>query len=156
MGLDSLVAVDIRTWFLQELGVDLPVLKILGGASVADLIDETVQKLPQEILSRFTSITETSGSQTADQSAQPIDAALPLSIQNLSNAPSSERPSAQSSKPSTTDSVASVASVPSSPSSDIDVNLTESVDTKDAKFEIKELEVDGEGDVAVPNIRDLR
>jgi Phosphopantetheine attachment site len=44
-GIDSLVAVEIRAWFLQELAVDLPVLKILGGASVADLVDYSMQKL---------------------------------------------------------------------------------------------------------------
>ena len=37
-GVDSLVAVDIRAWFLIELGVDVPTLKILGGGSIADLI----------------------------------------------------------------------------------------------------------------------
>lgn len=43
--MDSLVAVEIRAWFLQELAVDLPVLKILGGASVTDLVDYSMQKL---------------------------------------------------------------------------------------------------------------
>lgn len=33
MGIDSLVAVEIRTWFLKELAVEVPVLKILGGDS---------------------------------------------------------------------------------------------------------------------------
>lgn len=45
LGMDSLVAVEIRAWFLQELAVDLPVLKILGGASVAELVDYSMQKL---------------------------------------------------------------------------------------------------------------
>ncbi|KAK0614004.1 hypothetical protein B0T14DRAFT_606389 [Immersiella caudata] len=38
LGADSLVAVDIRSWFLNELGVDLPVLKILNSPSVRDLL----------------------------------------------------------------------------------------------------------------------
>ena len=50
LGLDSLVAVDVRTWFLQELKVDLPVLKILGGASAVDLIGFAAEKLPKEFL----------------------------------------------------------------------------------------------------------
>ncbi|KAL9126956.1 MAG: hypothetical protein Q9217_004079 [Psora testacea] len=37
MGVDSLLAVEIRSWFVTELSVDVPVLKILGGASVATL-----------------------------------------------------------------------------------------------------------------------
>ncbi|RYP13804.1 hypothetical protein DL767_010583 [Monosporascus sp. MG133] len=31
LGIDSLVAVEIRTWFLKELGAEVPVVKILGG-----------------------------------------------------------------------------------------------------------------------------
>ncbi|KAJ5110598.1 hypothetical protein N7532_001133 [Penicillium argentinense] len=40
MGADSLVAVEIRSWVLREIGQDVPVLKLLGGASVTDLCDE--------------------------------------------------------------------------------------------------------------------
>lgn len=36
LGVDSLAAVEIRTWFLKEVGKDMPVLKVLGGASVAN------------------------------------------------------------------------------------------------------------------------
>lgn len=36
MGADSLVAVEIRSWFLTEIGQDVPVLKLLGGGSFAD------------------------------------------------------------------------------------------------------------------------
>ncbi|KAH7062709.1 hypothetical protein BKA63DRAFT_573005 [Paraphoma chrysanthemicola] len=46
LGADSIMAVDIRAWFLKELGVDIPVLKILGpGETVADLVAESVAKL---------------------------------------------------------------------------------------------------------------
>ncbi|KAF5858310.1 hypothetical protein ETB97_004590 [Aspergillus alliaceus] len=53
MGVDSLVAVEVRSWFLKELTVDVPVMKILGGASITDLVEVVVQKLPQELLSRL-------------------------------------------------------------------------------------------------------
>jgi len=33
-GIDSLVAVEIRTWFLKEADQDVPILKILGGSSI--------------------------------------------------------------------------------------------------------------------------
>lgn len=46
-GVDSLVAVDIRAWFLKELGVDVPTLKILGGGSIAELIKAALEKLPE-------------------------------------------------------------------------------------------------------------
>ena len=53
MGVDSLVAVEVRSWFLKELTVDVPVMKILGGASITDLVEVVVQKLPQELLTRL-------------------------------------------------------------------------------------------------------
>ncbi|KAL4902785.1 hypothetical protein BDW74DRAFT_186745 [Aspergillus multicolor] len=53
MGVDSLVAVEVRSWFLKELAVDVPVMKILGGASIADLVEVVVQKLPKGLLSRL-------------------------------------------------------------------------------------------------------
>lgn len=45
LGLDSLVAVDLRTWFVKELSVDMPVLKILGGSSIGELAAEVAAKL---------------------------------------------------------------------------------------------------------------
>lgn len=35
LGVDSLVAVEVRAWFLKVVGKDMPVLKVLGGASAA-------------------------------------------------------------------------------------------------------------------------
>ncbi|KAI9154717.1 polyketide synthase-1 [Paramyrothecium foliicola] len=45
-GVDSLVAVDIRAWFLKELAVDVPTLKVLGGGSIADLVKAALDKMP--------------------------------------------------------------------------------------------------------------
>ena len=45
LGVDSLVAVEIRSWFKQEVGVDIAVLKILGGPSANELVEETAAKL---------------------------------------------------------------------------------------------------------------
>ncbi|KAH1545075.1 hypothetical protein KXX57_004968 [Aspergillus fumigatus] len=53
MGVDSLVAVEVRSWFLKELTVDVPLMKILGGASITDLVEVVVQKVPRELLSRL-------------------------------------------------------------------------------------------------------
>lgn len=50
-GVDSLVAVSLRTWFSKQLELDLPVLKVLGGASVSDLTDDALQRLPASTLS---------------------------------------------------------------------------------------------------------
>lgn len=46
LGIDSLVSVDLRAWFVMEMGVDMPILKILGGASIADLVGDAVGRLP--------------------------------------------------------------------------------------------------------------
>ena len=48
LGVDSLIAVEIRSWFLKELDVDLPVLKVLGGASLAELCLEAASKVWKE------------------------------------------------------------------------------------------------------------
>jgi acyl carrier protein len=45
LGVDSLVAVEIRTWFAQEIGADVAVLRILGGPSIEELVDDVVCKL---------------------------------------------------------------------------------------------------------------
>ena len=47
LGVDSLVAVDIRSWFLRELGVDMPVLKIFNAASLRELLDFAFDNLPK-------------------------------------------------------------------------------------------------------------
>lgn len=44
------MAVEIRSWFLKELDVDVPVLKILGGASIGDLISIALEKLPEKLV----------------------------------------------------------------------------------------------------------
>lgn len=42
LGFDSLVAVEVRSWFLKELAVDMPILKLLGGASLEEICREAV------------------------------------------------------------------------------------------------------------------
>jgi hybrid polyketide synthase/nonribosomal peptide synthetase ACE1 len=53
LGVDSLVAVEVRSWFLKELKVDIPVLKVVGGASIAELCQRALDKLPEELLSNI-------------------------------------------------------------------------------------------------------
>lgn len=45
-GVDSLGAVNVGSWFSKQLLLDLPLLKVLGGASVADLADDAAARLP--------------------------------------------------------------------------------------------------------------
>lgn len=50
LGVDSLVAVDMRSWFANELDLDMPVLKILGGATVAELVEDAVARMSRELV----------------------------------------------------------------------------------------------------------
>ncbi|KAF4634027.1 hypothetical protein G7Y89_g4083 [Cudoniella acicularis] len=52
MGIDSLIAIDIRSWFLKELKVDIPVFKILAGVTVEDLCSESISGLTMDRLRR--------------------------------------------------------------------------------------------------------
>lgn len=78
LGADSLVAVDIRSWFLNELGVDLPVLKILNSASVRDLLVSAQEILPAA------AIPNVAGS--AAPEAPPIDPQVPESVSSRRSA----------------------------------------------------------------------
>ena len=49
-GVDSLVAVEVRSWFLKEIDVDVPVLKVLGGSSILDLLNTAVEKMPASVI----------------------------------------------------------------------------------------------------------
>jgi hybrid polyketide synthase/nonribosomal peptide synthetase ACE1 len=53
LGVDSLLAVDIRAWFTKELDLDMPVLKILGGATVQDLVDDAVGRLDSQLVPKL-------------------------------------------------------------------------------------------------------
>ncbi|CAN8105599.1 unnamed protein product [Discula destructiva] len=54
LGIDSLVAVDLRFWFTRELDLDLPVLKLLGGASVEDMVEDAVLRLSPALIPNVT------------------------------------------------------------------------------------------------------
>ncbi|KAL8690546.1 MAG: hypothetical protein Q9224_004381, partial [Gallowayella concinna] len=64
LGVDSLVAVEVRSWFLKELKVDIAVLKVVGGASVSELCQIAFDKLPGELLAGM-------GQQEAQKSVMP-------------------------------------------------------------------------------------
>ncbi|KAK3369536.1 hypothetical protein B0T24DRAFT_722419 [Lasiosphaeria ovina] len=98
LGADSLVAVDIRSWFLNELGVDLPVLKILNSPSVRDLLVSAQELLPATAIP-----SAPSGAASDAASAAAADAAKPVqesqSVGPISDPPVSESVSRRSSSP---------------------------------------------------------
>ena len=50
LGIDSLVAVEVRSWLLKEFKVDIPVLKVVGGASLTELCQKALEKMPEDLL----------------------------------------------------------------------------------------------------------
>ncbi|KAJ6020506.1 hypothetical protein N7540_006010, partial [Penicillium herquei] len=48
-GVDSLNAVELRSWFLKEIGVDMPVLKILNAASIKELLEFALTLIPEAL-----------------------------------------------------------------------------------------------------------
>jgi hybrid polyketide synthase/nonribosomal peptide synthetase ACE1 len=50
LGVDSLVAVEIRSWFLKEVNIDMAVLKILGGASTTDIAHFAIEQVAEELI----------------------------------------------------------------------------------------------------------
>lgn len=45
LGVDSLVAADLRTWFLKKLAVDVPILLMLSGSSIQAITSSAAAKL---------------------------------------------------------------------------------------------------------------
>jgi acyl transferase domain-containing protein/thioester reductase-like protein/NAD(P)-dependent dehydrogenase (short-subunit alcohol dehydrogenase family) len=50
LGIDSLVSVDLHSWFLRNVQVNVPTLSIMGSGSLADLVQHAVDNLPPELL----------------------------------------------------------------------------------------------------------
>ncbi|KAJ5937303.1 Acyl transferase/acyl hydrolase/lysophospholipase [Penicillium verhagenii] len=50
LGVDSLVAVDLRSWFIKEVAVDMPVLKIFNAASIRDLLQSAADMIPAGLI----------------------------------------------------------------------------------------------------------
>jgi nucleoside-diphosphate-sugar epimerase len=51
LGLDSLISVDIRSWFLKNFQVSIPVLKIMANdAQMAGLVETAVEGIPAELI----------------------------------------------------------------------------------------------------------
>jgi hybrid polyketide synthase / nonribosomal peptide synthetase ACE1 len=49
LGVDSLVAVEIRSWMLREFEVDMPVFKILADTTIGNMVDFTLEALPESV-----------------------------------------------------------------------------------------------------------
>lgn len=80
LGIDSLVAVEVRSWFLKELKADIPVLKIVGGSSLAEVCEQAMKKLPEELLAKIgTAVVESRNSVVAPSHSQSLFPSKPRS-----------------------------------------------------------------------------
>jgi hybrid polyketide synthase/nonribosomal peptide synthetase ACE1 len=50
LGIDSLIAVEVRLWLLNNYRANVPVLQILSGITLSDLIDRVCGDLPQDLV----------------------------------------------------------------------------------------------------------
>ncbi|KAF2832601.1 putative PKS-NRPS protein [Ophiobolus disseminans] len=71
LGMDSLVAVEIRKWFLSELGAEISVVKVLGG-------DSTMQICTTAVKAVLAKRVKTDGEKGAKPMKQDVDVAEPL------------------------------------------------------------------------------
>ncbi|KAF1848288.1 putative polyketide synthase [Cucurbitaria berberidis CBS 394.84] len=98
-GVDSLSAVTIGAWFSKNLDIDIPLLKILGGASVTDLVEEVIERLsPAAIpLTHWDAISQEGPAITEDSSSNGLnsgsasDTALDTPLTSSSLAPSPDK-----------------------------------------------------------------
>lgn len=77
LGIDSLVAVELRSWFLKELNIDMAVLKFLGGSSIVDICRDALGQLSS------LSSSSVSGSASAATPASPSPPSTPTSSPHI-------------------------------------------------------------------------
>lgn len=81
LGIDSLVAVEIRTWFLKELGAEVAVVKILGGDTVIQVCTWATKKVMAINMKK-----EEALKQEEPTAEKPAKAAVPPSTATVKNA----------------------------------------------------------------------
>ncbi|KAI1172506.1 putative polyketide synthase [Nemania sp. FL0916] len=50
LGIDSLISVDIRSWFLKAMQVNVPVLRVMGNDKMENIADYAVRHVPTHII----------------------------------------------------------------------------------------------------------
>ncbi|KAL4876141.1 putative hybrid NRPS/PKS enzyme [Aspergillus karnatakaensis] len=83
LGIDSLIAVDLRSWFLKELNVDMPVLKIISGATMGQLLEHAQGLLALDLAPNLSNGNRPAVLETTHESIEhaapdpPVDASIP-------------------------------------------------------------------------------
>lgn len=91
IGLDSLVSVDIRSWFLKKLQVSIPVLKIMGNDTMANLVQHAVETIPAELVPQMGGADEAESTAVGDDTSVSSRADLDVDSR-LSSAPTTPEP----------------------------------------------------------------
>ena len=89
LGVDSLVAVDVRSWFLKELNVDMPVLKLLSGATVDEVLTFAQERLSPGLIPKLGAGIGSDGPEPENGSIQSKESAAEESNQRISKVQSS-------------------------------------------------------------------
>ncbi|OHW99116.1 beta-ketoacyl synthase domain-containing protein [Colletotrichum incanum] len=83
-GVDSLGAITVASWFSNQLTLDVPILKVLGGASVAELAEEAAGRLPSsaipQVMGVAGDVVSTNSHTSTDVSETTSGAQTPISI----------------------------------------------------------------------------
>ncbi|KAL2048919.1 hypothetical protein ABVK25_010772 [Lepraria finkii] len=87
LGIDSLIAVEMRSWFMKNLNVNIPVLKILSGITVRELLQYALKEIPQDFIPNAVEIHADIG--TALHPVTPVDAVASQLDASDANLPSS-------------------------------------------------------------------
>ncbi|KAI2322177.1 hypothetical protein LOZ01_004717 [Ophidiomyces ophidiicola] len=90
LGMDSLVAVDLRTWFAEKLAVEIPLLQIMSGTSIQELTTEAASGVPT-ILIPNVNITGTNSSLPVLSSNSQSDSPTAQSYDMVSSAGSEDK-----------------------------------------------------------------
>ncbi|KAK3689258.1 putative polyketide synthase [Podospora appendiculata] len=112
IGLDSLVSVNIRTWFLQTLQVGIPVLKIMGNGTMENLVWLAVETVPPELVPQLYKTSEEiltviAAPDDATNEATPDARQRHVTFKSVSytNTPSSDRTLTSTPQPMTPDTI---------------------------------------------------
>lgn len=73
LGIDSLVSIELRTWFAKNLKVNIPVLKIMDNGPTGDLVLFAVDRVPAELVPMITDRDLSKISREQDESKIKID-----------------------------------------------------------------------------------
>ncbi|KAI1407896.1 putative polyketide synthase [Hypoxylon sp. FL1857] len=76
IGLDSLVSVNIRSWFLKHLQVNMPVFKIMSNETMEHLVQFAVGLMPKELVPQLHEIHPNAAQRDVES---PVDRSLPIS-----------------------------------------------------------------------------